>query len=139
MIHRSWRIPLALVGVVVAAGLLYLAVGVGLMIGVPTVDDYRHRQRFDAPAWRLDQGQDRKWPTRLAMATDLVKSRILMGKTKGEILELLGPETETANWKDWGIVYWLGPERGFMGIDSEWLVVRYGSDGRAREVRIVTN
>jgi hypothetical protein len=35
------------------------------------------------------------------------------------------------------MVYWLGPERGFIRIDSEWLVLRLDQSDIVREVRIV--
>jgi hypothetical protein len=31
-------------------------------------------------------------------------------------------------FREYDYVYWLGPERGFVSIDSEWLVVRCGGD-----------
>ena len=33
----------------------------------------------------------------------------------------------------------LGPERSMFGIDSEWLVVRFGADGRVHDARILTD
>jgi hypothetical protein len=128
---------LVLAGAFVAAGLLYVAVAVGWVVGAPAADDYRHRRRFDATAWKRDAGHDTKWPTRLTMANDLVESCVLDGKTKAQVLELLGPETVTDKWKDWELVYWLGPERGLFRIDSEWLVIQFSSDGRTSDVRIV--
>ncbi len=35
------------------------------------------------------------------------------------------------------MVYWLGPERGLIRIDSEWLVLRLDEGGVVREFRIV--
>ena len=35
------------------------------------------------------------------------------------------------------MVYWLGDERGYMSIDSEWLVVRLDGEGKVAEYRIV--
>jgi hypothetical protein len=62
---------------------------------------------------------------------------ILRGKTRGDIESMLRPAPETSNFRDFDLVYWLGPERGFMSIDCEWLVIRLDATGRAREVRIV--
>ena len=48
----------------------------------------------------------------------------LHGMTKKEIISLLGDETQDAYFKeDNNMVYWLGPERGLISIDSEWLVI----------------
>ena len=42
----------------------------------------------------------------------------------------------TEYFRDWSLVYNLGRERGFMAIDSEWLVVRIGvGEEVKREVR----
>ena len=35
------------------------------------------------------------------------------------------------------MVYILGSERGFMSIDSEWLVLRIDAAGHVRDVKIV--
>ena len=35
------------------------------------------------------------------------------------------------------MVYWLGPERGFMSIDSEWLTLNFDQAGKVRDVDIV--
>ena len=75
---------------------------------------------------------------RLKMADRLVARRTLHGKTKEEVLALLGVPPETGYFKEWSLVYWLGPQRGFLSIDSEWLVMRIGSNGRVSEVKIVT-
>jgi hypothetical protein len=41
-------------------------------------------------------------------------------------------------FKDWDLVYWLGREReAFIGIDSEWLVVRFDTKGRVRDYKII--
>ena len=110
---------------------LYLLVFVGFFVVAPTADDYSHRTAFDAKAWRersLDQGVE--WPTRLRMIDDLIGERRLDGLSRSEVLALLGPRDETGKWKDWDLVYWLGPERGPIGIDSEWLVIKFDSSGR---------
>jgi hypothetical protein len=33
--------------------------------------------------------------------------------------------------------YWLGPERSYFSVDSEWLVLRLDRAGRVVEYRIV--
>ena len=137
MIHPSSRLPLVLAGAMVAAPLLYVAVAMAWMIGAPTADDYQHRRNFDTTAWKQNADIDSEWTARLAMVNDLVASGVLTGKTKAQVLELLGPETVTAKHKGWDLVYWLGPERGFIRIDSEWLVVRFKGDGLTDEIRIV--
>jgi hypothetical protein len=61
----------------------------------------------------------------------------LQGKTRRQVIELLGKPSDDGYFRDWHLVYWIGPERGFMSIDSEWLVLRLGRDDRVVECRIV--
>jgi hypothetical protein len=90
---------------------------------------------FDAVAWN-DQTQVREG-VRLKMADRLLARRTLIGRTRAEVVELLGEPSPTAYFAEWDLVYWLGPERGYFSIDSEWLVVRLGEDGRVADNRIV--
>jgi hypothetical protein len=71
------------------------------------------------------------------MADRLVARGILIGKTKDETVKLLGMPHKTEYFADWDLVYWLGPERGFFNIDSEWLVLRLGTDGCVVDNRII--
>jgi hypothetical protein len=92
-------------------------------------------QAFDRTAWR-DESQI-KQGVRLGMADRLIADRTLLGKTRAEVVELLGEPPRTGYFADWDLVYWLGPERGFISIDSEWLVLRLSADGRVVDNRIV--
>jgi hypothetical protein len=91
---------------------------------------------FDKATW--DSGGD-EWRQylRQRMADRLLQSRELIGKTEAEVTAMLGPADTSGYFRpEWSIVYWLGPERGFFGIDSEWLVLRLGADGRVTEQAI---
>lgn len=90
---------------------------------------------FDPVAWR-DESQVQQG-VRLGMADRLIARRTLIGKTRAEVVELLGEPPPTGYFADWDLVYWLGPERGFISIDSEWLVLRLAEDGRVIDNRIV--
>jgi hypothetical protein len=59
--------------------------------------------------------------------------------TRTEITALLGADTPTAKFNDYELVYWLGPERGYVRIDSEWLAIRINSNDRVTEARLVTD
>ena len=63
----------------------------------------------------------------------------IRGRSRGEIVALLGEPTTTDYFKDYDLVYWLGPERGLISIDSEWLVIRLDSLGRVSDFRLVTD
>jgi hypothetical protein len=108
---------------------------------IPSSDDYHHRLAFDAKAWRgrsADAGDD--WPTRLRMVDSLMDRRLLDGRTQPQVVELLGPADDTSKWREWDLVYRLGPERkGLFRIDSEWLVIRLDSRRTVVSYRIVAD
>jgi hypothetical protein len=120
-----------LVAAVICGSALVLSAGVHWHLNYAPV-------AFDAAVWlRGEQTDSSSEAPRLRMADGLVRSRILLGKTRGEIESMLGPSAETGYFRDFDLVYWLGPERSFIRVDSEWLVIRLDAAGRAGEVRIV--
>jgi hypothetical protein len=121
-----------------AAGILavYAYVAGSLFFG-PAIDEYRHRREFDPIAWRRNEAADVMWPARLAMVDDLLARYPLRGLSRDSVERLLGPRNDTPYWPEWDLVYWLGPERGFLRIDSEWLVVDFGPDGRVSDYRLL--
>lgn len=50
---------------------------------------------------------------------------------------MLGKPPATDYFSDWDLVYWLGPERGFLSIDSEWLVVKLDQNEVVTDFKIV--
>jgi hypothetical protein len=73
------------------------------------------------------------------MVDDLLDKHELNGLTRAEVVALIGEPPATEYFKDFDLVYWLGPERGLIGIDSEWLVIRLDSRQRVSEARLVTD
>ncbi len=119
------RVLAVVIGVPVALVALYLLLFVGFFILGPSAEDYSQRTAFDAKS-------------RLRMVDDLIAKRRLDGATRDQLLTLLGPADETDHFRDWDLVYWLGPERnGFMRIDSEWLVIRFDAADRVASYRLV--
>jgi hypothetical protein len=98
------------------------------------IADWANRRAFDADLWRQpDQAAPYSaWPPRLCMVDALLASGRLNGMTESQVLELLGPPDS----KSVGLNYYLGPERGFLGIDSETLVIEFGADGKVSRPRI---
>jgi outer membrane protein assembly factor BamE (lipoprotein component of BamABCDE complex) len=90
---------------------------------------------FNPVIWR-DENQVQAG-VRLEMADDLIAHDKLNGMTRVEVVNLLGEPTKTNKFKDWDLVYWLGQERSFIPIDSEWLVVYFDANGLVRDYRIV--
>jgi hypothetical protein len=71
------------------------------------------------------------------MADDLVGNQKLVGLTRQEVVARLGEPPKTNYFKEFDLVYDLGPERRFMGIDAGWLVLKLRPDGRFDRAAIV--
>jgi len=93
----------------------------------------RPGRHFDPSLW----GNSRTPASvRLRMADDLVDNKKLIGLTRQEVVARLGEPPKTEYFKEFDLVYYLGPERGFISIDSEWLVLKLGPDGRVKRATI---
>lgn len=77
---------------------------------------------------------------RTRIADDLLNNYELAGKTEEEIIALLGKNDTDIGYfnADNRYVYCLGAERGFIGIDNEWLIINF-VDGRASEYNLITD
>jgi hypothetical protein len=91
---------------------------------------------FDLALWREADPSTRQ---RAEMVDDLMRAHPLNGLHRAEVMTLLGPPTRTDKWQDWQMVYVLGPKRGFLGIDDEWLLLRLDGSGVVIEHRIETD
>lgn len=103
-----------------------------------SVREYWNRIPFDSATWKSEESMNWSNPVRLRMVDDLMRKHKLVGRTKVEINELLGLPAKTGYFSSYDYVYWLGPERSFIGIDSEWLAIRF-KDGRVTNADIVTD
>ena len=93
---------------------------------------WQRQQHFDSMMWK-----EAAWKTgvgphsaaRLAMVDDLLKRYKLIGMTRAQVVDLLGPPSPIeSNQSDSVYIYYLGPERGFISIDDEWLDIKFGGD-----------
>jgi hypothetical protein len=97
---------------VVAATSLVIASPFLILFGVLAagdIEERRQRVAFDSAVWKAS----------LSTQDDPIRP----------------PKTDY--FSDYQIVYWLGPERGFISIDSEWLAIWIGPDQRVTDARIV--
>ena len=136
-IRPTVLLVLATVALVVIGAPALLAGGTGAWRAV----EERVRQRpFDPAAWRASTPPDRAADdARLYMVEDLITSRALMGRTRAEVLALLGPARPTRYFRHYQLVYWVGPERRFLardGLDYRWLAIHFDFDGRVSEVDV---
>ncbi len=100
-----------------------------------SIEEWTHRRRFDGELWTRDLAADYSdWPPRLCMVDDLLARNRLNGMTSRQVVELLGPPDR--NYPGFAVEYYLGPERGFLRIDSETLVIEFGSDGKVSRQKI---
>lgn len=83
------------------------------------------RTRFDSDAWKSVAADH---PGKLAMVDDLLARHKLVGMTRTDVDSMLGTPPQISYFRDFDYVYWLGPERGFMSIDSEWLCIAFDED-----------
>ena len=125
--------PLAFAG---GAASVYV-LGIGSLFLGPVIENYWHQREFEPVAWRDNERGDAMWPARLAMVDDLLARHPMRGLSRDSVERLLGPRDSTEYFREWDLVYWLGPERGLVRIDSEWLVLNLGLDGRVRDYQIV--
>jgi hypothetical protein len=73
------------------------------------------------------------------MADWLVLTHALLGKTNAEVVNLLGQPPLHDKFRGAGLVYVLGPERSFVAIDYEWLLLTFGKAGTVENAAIVTD
>jgi hypothetical protein len=98
-----------------------------------------HRD-FDPALWKGDTLLTVDAPTmRQRMVDDLQASHPLVGLARDSVVALLGEPLDTPYFRDWLLVYWLGPERGMISVDSEWLVLKTDTAGVVTRVAVVTD
>jgi hypothetical protein len=102
-----------------------------LIFGLPSIVGWQNtslieivsRGSFDSGAWKKAANTDD--PIRIKMVDDLMQTHQLVGMSRPQIDAMLGVPDKTSYFSAYDYVYWLGPERGFISIDSEWLGVRF--------------
>lgn len=134
--RRHWRkfFVLATIAALVAVSPLLFVSG---YIAYNHVSEVYQRVPFDSAVWKASLNKDDDGKLRLRMVDDLLKRHTLVGMTRTQISDLLGEPPHTNYFSDYQFVYWLGPERGFMSIDSEWLAVRFDNLDRVTDADVV--
>ncbi len=105
-----------------------------LIIALLGVGFHKYRSNFNTKKWIEDPSK------RVNIVDDLISNYKLMGMSKTEVMKLLREPTEEAYFKEENnIVYYLGNERGFISIDSEWLVLHFDEQGKVNKYQILTD
>jgi hypothetical protein len=95
--------------------------------------------RFDSTTWHDSARTRYPEAVRGCMAKDLLARNDFREEPRGRVVALLGEPRPTSYFRQYDLVYWLGPESGLTGIDSEWLVFKLNASGRVTETRVVTD
>lgn len=101
--------------------------------------DYSKRGQlpFDSETWQ--SAQSRSNDIRVRMVDDLLRRYSFQGMTRNQVTAIIGEPDKTEYFRNCDLVYWLGPERGFISIDSEWLVFRLDGDKKVAECRVLSD
>jgi hypothetical protein len=95
-------------------------------------------QQFDSVIWKESLSLQSNSPIRLRMVDDLLfKTNHLAGLSRGQVINLLGEPPKTEYFREFEFVYWLGPERSYFSIDSEWLAVKFSHEGVVDRAQLV--
>ncbi|MFO0932283.1 MAG: hypothetical protein U1E39_06195 [Planctomycetota bacterium] len=121
--RTAWR-PLAFAGGWVAVPVVIVLTFPGAL---PELTEWMHSHRFDAATWRGARGAPYEDRTRLRMLDDLRRSGALDGRTRDEVLSLLGEPDRTEAGPGPALWWRAGPDGV---IDSISLRVWFGPDGR---------
>jgi len=113
-----------------------------ITIGALTIISCTESIPFNSELWKSPKSYEYKKEDitdRQKMLEDVLK--IIKGKTKTEIINILGNGSETEYFKSEGsdLVYVLGPERSFVGIDYEWLLLWFDANGKLKKYEIITD
>jgi hypothetical protein len=77
---------------------------------------------------------------RSCMVDDLLDQGLLLQKIEAEVITLLGtPEPPEHGFGDHDLVFVVGPERSFISIDYEWLLLNLDDQGRVKEALLMTD
>jgi hypothetical protein len=111
----------------------------GVVLGPGPEARCRGHEHFTPVTWRDSAQAMGPLAVRGCMVDDLLASHNFQGQTRAEVVGLLEEPWPTGYFRQYDLVYWLGPERGWLSIDSEWLVFRLDSLGRVADSRVVND
>ena len=74
-------------------------------------------ERFDKDIWRIERA------TRYKLVDDIIKNQLLIGKTKDEVVGLLGEPTSKVNLEQESFIYRLGRPPSFFEPKEELLLI----------------
>lgn len=94
---------------------------------------------FDSALWQ-DEERYYSEPYPRQQMLESVRSEVLVtGQSKEDVVDRLGPPTDTEKFADHGLVYWIGPEKGVISVDYQWLVIDFDEKGGLSSVAVTTD
>ncbi|HZY35051.1 MAG TPA: hypothetical protein VFE53_00295 [Mucilaginibacter sp.] len=97
---------------ILSAPAIYVLVG---LIWIGGIEYYPNRD-FDQRAWKADSD------SRYEYTHDLIKSKLLIGKTRSQVLQILGDHGDTSQTE---LYYYIGFRPEITGIDPSNIVVEF--------------
>jgi hypothetical protein len=78
-----------------------------------------------------------KLAVRGCMVDDLLERNELRGMTRTAVIGLIGEPDDVRDVPGYDLIYWLGPQRGLIGTDSEYLVMKLDKSNRVISVELI--
>jgi hypothetical protein len=142
--NKSTRPKKWLPWVIVALCLLPGVLVTSYLYTSEAIKERHNRIQFDSEVWKRAK-PDGVEGVRLRMVDDLIQARHLEGKSRDEVMGLLGESDGDPSFErrfpKWQMHYYLGPTRGsflFSGMDYDYLVFRLDDKNRVVAMDIVT-
>ena len=110
------------IGTLISTPIIYI----GIIILWISISSYYPTNDFDKTKWDTDKEK------RYEMSDDIIKSKMLIGKTKQEVLQILGDEGNSIESNNW--YYDLGFVPRFLSIDPDVLTIKF-VNGKVTEVK----
>ena len=112
----SNRKYLAVISTIILAPVFYMGIVIiwtYSLANYPSID-------FNQKEWKSNAEE------RYKMSKDIIESKMLIGKTRDEVIEILGTDY-TSNSKD-KLTYELGVIPGLFNIDPDYLIIKFTND-----------
>ena len=129
---KNLFIAIAILALATGAYLAYPYISFFADLGYDAFKERLNRLPFDSAKWKAGNEDE----IRIRMVDSLLRKYEITGKSRAEVVDILGEPDKTGYFRDYDMVYRLGMERGFISIDSEWLVLKFGTNNAVTEYRI---
>ncbi|HQP99796.1 MAG TPA: hypothetical protein PLY86_15170 [bacterium] len=125
----SWVLSILFIGTIICIAYFFFG---------HILKDYLQRTEFNSEIWKDTKTAHNPPYPRLRMVDDLLRRNELIGMNREEVVALLG-ERDQKRFGECDFVYFLGPQRSFISIDSEWLTMKLNPEGYICEVLVLTD